>query len=30
MSHVKGMLTNTVFIEAFYECCSQSQFLSES
>lgn len=30
MSHVKGMLTNTVFIEAFYEFCSQSQFLSES
>lgn len=30
MSHVKGMLTNTVFIEAFYEFCSQLQFLSES
>ena len=29
MSHVKTMLTNTVFIEAFYERCSSSQSLSE-
>lgn len=30
MSHIKGMLTNAVFIEAFYEFCSQSKFSSES
>lgn len=30
MSHVKVILSNTVFIETFYGYCFQSQFLSES